>query len=199
MAASADGQSAPKPRRSARLSGDKEQIQPTKSTQPKENGIQKPPEEAKNAELADVGELRVEKKRNPTKIPLPFADTPRIERNKEMRKASAQSGSRRSSLGNRGRRASSLIDSGTSEGGHSSPDLRRHQEADFNLEAMPHEEVETAEFYKHIAQDLPEPRRMKHLLMWCARRALPEKPFGEAEDAMAASAGESQVQGLASA
>lgn len=48
-----------------------------------------------------------------TKIALPFADTPIIRRNKEMR---ANSGQRRSSLGNRGRRASSLIDSGKSNG-----------------------------------------------------------------------------------
>ena len=50
-----------------------------------------------------------------TKIALPFADTPIIRRNKEMRKG-AQSGSRRSSLGLRGRRASSLIDAGISSG-----------------------------------------------------------------------------------
>jgi kinetochore protein Mis13/DSN1 len=49
-----------------------------------------------------------------TKIALPFADTPVIRRNKEMRKASNES--RRSSLSMRGRRASSLIDSGTSNG-----------------------------------------------------------------------------------
>lgn len=48
-----------------------------------------------------------------TKIALPFADTPIIRRNKEMRKTN---GSRRSSLGNRGRRASSLIDTGKSDG-----------------------------------------------------------------------------------
>ena len=50
-----------------------------------------------------------------TRIALPFADTPIIRRNKEMRKGSGGE-SRRSSLSNRGRRASSLIDSGTSNG-----------------------------------------------------------------------------------
>lgn len=50
-----------------------------------------------------------------TKIALPFADTPIIRRNKEMRKG-VENGHRRSSLGNRGRRASSLIDSGKSNG-----------------------------------------------------------------------------------
>lgn len=48
-----------------------------------------------------------------TKIALPFADTPIIRRNKEMRKTNAI---RRSSLGMRGRRASSLIDTGKSNG-----------------------------------------------------------------------------------
>ena len=50
-----------------------------------------------------------------TKISLPFADTPIIRRNQEMRRG-AGDGSRRSSLGNRGRRASSLIDGGKSNG-----------------------------------------------------------------------------------
>lgn len=57
----------------------------------------------------------------------------------------------------RGRRASSLIDNGHS--------------------ALPHREVDSAEFYKHIeAEGLPEPRRMRQLLMWCGERALSEKP-----------------------
>lgn len=49
------------------------------------------------------------------KIALPFADTPIIKRNKEMRKNSAES-NRRSSSGMRGRRASSLIDEGRGNG-----------------------------------------------------------------------------------
>ena len=51
-----------------------------------------------------------------TTIALPFADTPIIRRNKEMRKTNA---ARRSSLGMRGRRASSLIDTGRSNGNES--------------------------------------------------------------------------------
>ena len=52
-----------------------------------------------------------------TKIALPFADTPIIRRNQEMRKGIASgNGKRRSSLGMRGRRASSLIDTGKSNG-----------------------------------------------------------------------------------
>ncbi|EAW09923.1 Mis12-Mtw1 family protein [Aspergillus clavatus NRRL 1] len=104
------------------------------------------------------------------KITLPLADTPVIQRNKEMRKeAKGEKGSksRRSSLGMRGRRASSLIDSGASN-------------------ALPHKEVGTADFYKHIADGLPEPRRMRQLLTWCATRALSEKPKGaRPEDASA--------------
>lgn len=51
-----------------------------------------------------------------SKIALPFADTPVIRRNKEMREKGASKGQRRSSLGMRGRRASSLIESGASNG-----------------------------------------------------------------------------------
>lgn len=49
-----------------------------------------------------------------TKIALPFADTPVISRNKAMREGKAGKSERRSSLGLRGRRASSLIDTGSS-------------------------------------------------------------------------------------
>ncbi|PHH68932.1 hypothetical protein CDD80_7124 [Ophiocordyceps camponoti-rufipedis] len=88
-------------------------------------------------------------------IALPMSDTPVINRNKEMRRKGPSN--RRSSLGSRGRRASSLIDSGQA--------------------ALPHREVDSADFYKHITADgLPEPRRMKQLLMWCGERALSDKP-----------------------
>ncbi|KAL6856518.1 Mis12-Mtw1 protein family domain-containing protein [Trichoderma novae-zelandiae] len=93
----------------------------------------------------------------PTKIALPMSDTPIINRNKEMRKKGGN-GSRRSSLGSRGRRASSLIENGQT--------------------AIPHREVSTSAFYKHIEADLLEPRRMKQLLMWCGERALSAKPRG---------------------
>jgi kinetochore protein Mis13/DSN1 len=39
--------------------------------------------------------------------------------------------------------------------------------------------VDVIDFYKHIeSEGLPEPRRMKQLLTWCAERALDEKPSG---------------------
>ncbi|KAJ5930108.1 hypothetical protein N7466_005601 [Penicillium verhagenii] len=94
-----------------------------------------------------------------TKVALPLADTPVIQRNKDLRGTKSSKGSRRSSLGMRGRRASSLIDSGASI-------------------ALPHREVATADFYKHIAEGLLEPRRMRQLLIWCATRALGDKPSG---------------------
>ncbi|KAI9889749.1 MAG: hypothetical protein M1814_004951 [Vezdaea aestivalis] len=92
-----------------------------------------------------------------TKIALPFSDTPVIQRNKAMRTARASGiGNRRSSLGMRGRRASSLIE----QGGN----------------AIPHKEVAVKDFYKHIASDgISEPRRMKQLLTWCATRVMGEK------------------------
>ncbi|KAJ4145958.1 hypothetical protein LMH87_004789 [Akanthomyces muscarius] len=113
--------------------------------------------------------------RGTTTIALPTSDTPVMARNKEMRKKAAEGGSasgsrsssngssngnnnhRRSSLGTRGRRASSLMESGQT--------------------AIPHRDLDAQDFYKHIASDgLLEPLRMKTLLTWCGERALPEKP-----------------------
>jgi kinetochore protein Mis13/DSN1 len=102
-----------------------------------------------------------------TKIALPYSDTPVINRNKELRR---KTGNRRSSLGMRGRRASSLIENGYS--------------------AIPHHQVETSQFYKHIeAEGLSEPRRMKQLLTWCGERALGAKPSHNIADSAAVLAG----------
>lgn len=98
-----------------------------------------------------------------TTIALPFSDTPVLNRNKALRQTTA----RRSSLGLRGRRASSLIESGHT--------------------ATPHAAVPTDEFYKHIESSLPEPRRMRQLLTWCGERALGERPgMGEGSAAVLA-------------
>jgi kinetochore protein Mis13/DSN1 len=129
-----------KRRRSTRLSGDIEQlevrpktIEPSTSKRPKKSApvekerkkqVTPAPEAQTEQKSAFVGaktpthnELTVAKKRDPNaqRIMLPFADTPVITRNKEMRKGS-KDGHRRSSTGLRGRRASSLIDSGMSNG-----------------------------------------------------------------------------------
>lgn len=39
---------------------------------------------------------------------------------------------------------------------------------------MPHPSVESSTFYKHITPgpSLPEPHRARHLLVWCAKRAV---------------------------
>lgn len=131
----------------------------------------------------------VEVPRDATKIALPFADTPIIRRNKEMRKG-ADTGRRRSSMSNRGRRASSLIDTGKSNG-ESTHVLEHDGTYTDRPEALPHDEVESSEFYKHIESDgLPEPRRMRQLLTWCGTRALGEKPSFSSEDSHARLAGE---------
>jgi len=136
----ADKEAEPKRRRSKRLSGEK--IVPPKETasrpqqtnglakrpvspaggKPLEQTNQQPQTQAKGVEKGRSGSpsanhspLTISKKRDGTKIALPFADTPIIKRNKELRKT--LNGSRRSSSGMRGRRASSLIESGASNGG----------------------------------------------------------------------------------
>jgi kinetochore protein Mis13/DSN1 len=102
-------------------------------------------------------------------ISLPFSDTPVINRNKEFRMA--KGGRRRSSLGIRGRRASDLFDHGHS--------------------AIPHSEVESAHFYKHIdPESLSEPKRMKQLMAWCAERALGPKHEHNDPDSIALLSGE---------
>lgn len=63
---------------------------------------------------------------------------------------------RRTRLDLRGRRESSLLDSGHA--------------------ATPHEAIPSHEFYKHIEPSLPEPRRMRQLLTWCGERELGERP-----------------------
>ncbi|KAL7956082.1 Mis12-Mtw1 protein family domain-containing protein [Trichoderma compactum] len=129
-----------------------------KASKPKASKPKAPPPVTQEEEDISIVESPVhETAERPTKIALPMSDTPIINRNKEMRKKGGN-GSRRSSLGSRGRRASSLIESGQT--------------------AIPHREVSTSAFYKHIEADLLEPRRMKQLLMWCGERALSEKPRG---------------------
>ena len=142
---------------------------------------QEPPQERSEVEAASekpADALAIQNE-EATKIALPFADTPIQRRNKEMR---ANSGQRRSSLGNRGRRASSLIDSGKSNGRIMIDICRAITDAPL---AMPHDDVEPTEFYKHIESGLPEPRRMRQLLTWCGTRALIEKPSFSSEDSNA--------------
>ena len=59
--------------------------------------------------------------------------------------------------------------------------------------ALPHDEVESSQFYKHIESGLPEPRRMRQLLTWCGTRALADKPSFASEDSGAKLAGKSAI------
>ena len=123
-----------KRRRSPRISGDSVETEAPALVIPKRKENRSQPRQRKSSDLQPaVGEEPLtkphqvtERRKSPTqqietskgdvtKIALPFADTPIIRRNQEMRKGGGD-GQRRSSLGNRGRRASSLIESGKSNG-----------------------------------------------------------------------------------
>ncbi|KAK6329693.1 hypothetical protein TWF696_003563 [Orbilia brochopaga] len=102
------------------------------------------------AEVAVEVAVEIEK---PLTVPLAaIEDTPLVrKRNKEMREAN---GHRRSSLGLRGRRASSLTN------GHI---------------AAPHPDVQPKDFFKHLDAQMIEIQRMQQLLAWCSKCALSEK------------------------
>ncbi|KAL8899786.1 MAG: hypothetical protein Q9207_006017 [Kuettlingeria erythrocarpa] len=177
-----NGEKPERRRRSPRNSGDKDLLEAEpplpplevkKKRKPKDDGTQgarksKKQDQAVSTQAQETTAPEaprtqpVAKPLDPIKVSLPFADTPIIRRNKEMRRG-AENGPRRSSLGMRGRRASSLIDSGKSD-------------------ALPHDEVKSPEFYKHIESSLTEPRRMKQLLTWCGTRALGQKPSPSQHD-----------------
>jgi kinetochore protein Mis13/DSN1 len=89
---------------------EKVKVTPAPELQPEENVAPSPAQTPKFD-----GIYSAKKRDGATKIMLPFADTPVINRNKEMRKG-GKDGHRRSSTGLRGRRASSLIESGMSNG-----------------------------------------------------------------------------------
>ena len=119
-----------KRRRSPRNSGDhqtiadpppiqvkKRRAKETKPVEPKTSEVEQPiTASAEQGPKSPIPTEHHEISWDATKIALPFADTPIIRRNKEMRKG-AGNGDRRSSLGMRGRRASCLMDSGKSNCG----------------------------------------------------------------------------------
>jgi kinetochore protein Mis13/DSN1 len=121
---------APKPRRTTRTSAGKI-VEPELSVQ---KSRRKPRESHKGDDgmervgVGDAMELvggvevgtpktraKAESHADATKIALPFSDTPVIDRNKALRRKGSM-GHRRSSVGFRGRRASSLIEKGESGG-----------------------------------------------------------------------------------
>ena len=142
----------------------------------KQQELKRPPEEHKTPRPPPTDP---NEEHSATKIALPFSDTPIIRKNKAMREGK---GNRRSSLGLRGRRASSLIDSGNSNGECTQRWHLESRQALIATLALPHSEVEVSDFYKHIeSEGLPEPRRMRQLLTWCATRAMGEQSEGSSD------------------
>ncbi|KAF8150159.1 Mis12-Mtw1 protein family-domain-containing protein [Crassisporium funariophilum] len=102
--------------------------------------------------------------------PLPDDETSKIERNKQLRSGAmaaikngrttsetngrnpAQGHRRKSSVGGRGKRISNSFEA-------------------TGIITQPHNSVSDNSFYKHIDCDLPEPERMRQLLIWSASRA----------------------------
>lgn len=78
---------------------------------------------------------------------LPLLDSPIQRRNKDLRNSS----SRRSSLSNRGKRVSSIGN---------------------GFKAVPHADVPVEDFYKHLDNDVPDPHKMRSLLIWCGKKLL---------------------------
>lgn len=71
--------------------------------------------------------------------------------------------------------------------------IQIHKTVTDKMLALPHDEVGSSEFYKHIeSEGLSEPRRMRQLLTWCGTRALGDKPSFSSEDGNARLAGEVQ-------
>ncbi|KAF4615741.1 hypothetical protein D9613_012463 [Agrocybe pediades] len=101
-----------------------------------------------------------------TIVPLPDEDTPIIDRNKQMRSG-----------------AMTAITGGSSSGNHTRPDHRRRSSVSGRGKRIstsfettgkivqPHNSVSENSFYKHIDADLPEPERVRQLLIWCSLRA----------------------------
>ncbi|ORX69152.1 hypothetical protein DL89DRAFT_172145 [Linderina pennispora] len=77
-------------------------------------------------------------------------------RRKSARKSTL--GRRRSTFSMRGKRASSI-------GG--------------GFKALPHDSVDSADLYRHISPELPEPIRLRQLLAWCSMRLAPKTPWLE--------------------
>lgn len=118
-------------------------------------------------------------------LPLPPRDTPAANRNKEMRNRTNAGGPRRSSLGSRGRRSSAALNglcrgfSMSKRNGRVWDSTDSHLQPPNFLADMPHEDVPTEEFYRHIQDDMPEPLKMKQLLFWCAELAMNGRPGGD--------------------
>ncbi|KAF9533998.1 Mis12-Mtw1 protein family-domain-containing protein [Crepidotus variabilis] len=103
-----------------------------------------------------------------TSAPMPDHDTPKIERNKQLRADAmsayensrgrtqepgpSQGHRRKSSVSGRGKRMSTSFEA-------------------TGIITQPHNSVSESSFYKHIDVDIPEPERIRQLLIWCSLRA----------------------------
>jgi kinetochore protein Mis13/DSN1 len=94
---------------------------------------------------------RYEEHSTSVQLALPISDSPIIRRNKEIRNDSSRN--RRSSLGNRGKRVSSIGN---------------------GFDGVPHERIPTTEYHKHLDSDLPDPHKMRQLLIWCSKKKFDE-------------------------
>jgi kinetochore protein Mis13/DSN1 len=124
-----------------------------------------------------------------TTIAIPERETPKIERNKQLRegamaaiangrssrpleqngKEQGQGHRRKSSVSGRGKRISSSF-STTGVIGVFSPPFW-HSRNMTRISVQPHNSVADTSFYKHIDCDLPEVERIRTLLIWCSLRA----------------------------
>lgn len=91
-----------------------------------------------------------------TSVPKPINDETLVAKKKQV--AAHKEQARRSSFGRRGKRVSGSFDAGEP--------------------VIPHDSVPSDRLYRHIDSELPDPHRARHLLVWCARRAIP-RPEGE--------------------
>ncbi|CAG8813601.1 1954_t:CDS:2, partial [Racocetra persica] len=90
-------------------------------------------------------------------IPIPLTETPIIKKNQVIRQSK-----RRSSIEKRGKRASSIGN---------------------GFVAKPHPDVNSNEFFRHIQAEMPEPIKLRQLLVWCGQRAL-DKQISADENAL---------------
>ncbi|KAJ3191407.1 hypothetical protein HK101_007806 [Irineochytrium annulatum] len=109
-----------------------------------------------------------------TLVPITVQETPMIMKNREMRSG----GGRRSGVAGMANGAGGAGEGGANEEGRKRSPRRtsltrrgkRISSSGKPLEQMPHDTIDPAEFYKHLDADLPEPVRMRQLMIWCADR-----------------------------
>ncbi|WWC90557.1 uncharacterized protein L201_005493 [Kwoniella dendrophila CBS 6074] len=123
---------------------------PSASTSTSSNSKMEPPKQFIRKTRQSMGRTRVQELSKESVIPLMESETPVIRKNQQIRGQQA----RRSSLDHRGSRASSSWGRGEI--------------------TMPHKNVDSKLFYRHIPSSYPEPIKARMLLVWCADRALQE-------------------------